>query len=97
MPRYKIEDGKRIQFTAEEEAQRDIEEQEWKDGAFDRAIANLRFKRNNLLSKTDWTANSDLSMSDEMKTYRQQLRDATNGLDTVEKVQAYEFPTEVLK
>ena len=30
-------------------------------------------------------------MSDAMKTYRQQLRDATEGLDTVEKVQAYEF------
>jgi len=36
-------------------------------------------------------------MSDAMKNYRQQLRDATEGLDTVEKVQAYEFPTEVKK
>ena len=36
-------------------------------------------------------------MSDEMKTYRQELRDATNGLDTVEKVEAYTFPTEVIK
>lgn len=97
MPRYKIEDGVRIQFTAEEENARDAEEKAWNDSAFDRAISNLRFKRNNLLSKTDWTASSDLTMSDEMKTYRQQLRDATNGLDTVEKVEAYEFPTEVLK
>ena len=32
-----------------------------------------------------------------MKTYRQQLRDATNGLDTVDKVNAYQFPTEVVK
>jgi hypothetical protein len=57
----------------------------------------LRLKRNKLLAKTDWTANSDVTMSDAMKTYRQQLRDATEGLDTVEKVQAYEFPTEVTK
>ena len=48
-------------------------------------------------SKTDWTANSDVVMSDAMKTYRQQLRDAPAGLDTIEKVQAYEFPTEVTK
>ena len=31
--------------------------------------------------------NSDVTMSDAWKTYRQQMRDITNGLDTVEKVQ----------
>ena len=63
----------------------------------DNALGNLRFKRNSLLAKTDWTALADNVMSDAMKTYRQQLRDATKGLDTVEKVQAYTFPTEVTK
>ena len=57
----------------------------------------LRIQRNILLAKTDWTSSSDLTMSTEMKEYRQKLRDATEGLDTVEKVQAYEFPTEVTK
>jgi len=61
------------------------------------SLIELRQKRNNLLVKTDWTANSDLVLSDEMKAYRKKLRDATTGLDTVEKVEAYEFPTEVLK
>ena len=97
MPRYRLENGEQIQFTAEEEAQRDAEEKAWNDGALDRALNDLREKRNILLAKTDWTSSSDLTMSDEMKTYRQQLRDATEGLDTVEKVEAYEFPTEVLK
>mgnify|MGYP003116565924 CR=1 FL=1 len=64
---------------------------------FNIKIENLRQERNGLLAKTDWTSSSDLTMSDEMKTYRQQLRDATNGLDTVEKVEAYTFPTEVKK
>ena len=64
---------------------------------YEMAIQDLRIQRNFLLSKTDWTANSDVVMSDAMKTYRQQLRDAPAGLDTVEKVQAYEFPTEVTK
>ena len=62
---------------------------------FENAIRNLRMTRNSLLKQTDWTSCSDVTMSDAMKTYRQQLRDATEGLDTVEKVKAYEFPTEV--
>jgi hypothetical protein len=35
----------------------------------------LRQQRNQLLTETDWTANSDVVMTDEMKTYRQALRD----------------------
>ena len=35
MPRYKLVNGERIQLTAEEEAQRDAEELEWSNGAFD--------------------------------------------------------------
>ena len=69
----------------------------WNNTALTRSLSELRETRNNLLAKTDWTANSDVVMSDAMKTYRQQLRDATTGLDTVEKVQAYTFPEEVSK
>ena len=61
------------------------------------ALDALRIQRNILLAKTDWTSSSDLTMSTEMKEYRQKLRDAPSGLDTVEKVQAYTFPTEVTK
>jgi len=93
MTRYKIIDGERVQFTAEEEAARDVDEQAWSDGAYDRAISNLRKKRNNLLKETDWMANSDVTMSDDWKTYRQALRDLPFGLDTVEKVNVKEFPT----
>ena len=84
-------------MTAEELTLKQAEEKAWNDSALDRALDNLRETRNNLLAKTDWTSSSDLTMSDAMKTYRQQLRDAPTGLDTVEKIEAYEFPTEVLK
>ena len=84
-------------YTAEELVVVEKERKEWQDNAFNRAIEELRTKRNRLLAKTDWTANSDVTMSDAMKTYRQQLRDAPSGLDTVEKVNAYTFPTEVTK
>ena len=93
MPRFHNIDGVRVQFTAEEEALRDAEELEWSNGAFDRALNNLRIKRNGLLAQTDWTANSDVTMTAEMTTYRQALRDITNGLTTVEDVEAVVFPT----
>jgi len=57
------------------------------------ALIILRRKRNNLLAETDYFALSDVSMSDDMTQYRKDLRDLTNGLDTVEKVEAVEFPT----
>ena len=93
MPRYKLVNGERIQLTAEEEAQRDKEEADWEAGAFDRAMANLRQDRNRKLAETDFYALSDVTMSDEMKKYRQDLRDITEGLSTKEQVEAKEFPT----
>ena len=38
-------------------------------------LQQLRDLRNAKLQETDWRANSDLTMSDEWKTYRQSLRD----------------------
>ena len=68
-------------------------QQEIEANALPDALEHLRKIRNSLLAETDWMANSDLTMSDEWKTYRQQLRDITNGLTTVDEVQAVEFPT----
>ena len=93
MPRYKLVNGERIQFTAEEETARDAEEQAWADGALARAQANLRSKRNALLAATDFYAFSDVTMSDDMKTYRQELRDLPSGKDTVAKCEGATFPT----
>jgi hypothetical protein len=93
MPRYHNINGNIVQFTAEEEAARDAEEKAWADGALARAQANLRFKRNRLLAETDFYALSDVTMSDDMKTYRQELRDLPAGKDTVEKCDNATFPT----
>ena len=93
MPRYKLVNGERIQFTAEEEAQRDQEEADWEAGAFDRAMNDLRQTRNNKLAQTDFYALSDVTMSEDMTTYRQNLRDLTNGLSTVEDVKNVTWPT----
>jgi hypothetical protein len=93
MPRHHNINGVQVPFTAEEEAQRDAEEQAWNDGAFDRAMADLRQRRDNLLKATDYLALSDNTLSADMTTYRQDLRDITNGLTTVEDVNAVTWPT----
>tara|TARA_R100001530_G_C4283305_1_gene146142 strand:+ start:603 stop:893 length:291 start_codon:yes stop_codon:yes gene_type:complete len=93
MTRYHLKNNNvRVPFTAEEETARDIKEQAWIDGAFDRAIAQLRLERNNLLSETDFYALQDVTISEDMTTYRQALRDLPSGLTTVEEVQAVTFP-----
>ena len=93
MPRYHNINGNKVQFTAEEEAARDAEEKAWADAAPARALADLRAKRNRLLAATDYYALSDVTMSDDMKTYRQDLRDLPAGKDTVEKCENATWPT----
>ena len=93
MPRYHNINGEIVQFTAEEEAARDAEEQAWEDGALARAQARLREESNRRLAATDFYALSDVTMSDDMKTYRQNLRDLPDGKDTVEKCENVTWPT----
>ena len=93
MPRYHNINGNKVQFTAAEETARDAEEQAWADGALGRAQANLRSRRDALLAATDFYALSDVTMSDDMKTYRQELRDLPSGKDTVAKCEGATWPT----
>ena len=93
MARHHNINGNIVPFTAEEEAQKDAEELAFANGAFDRAMADLRQKRNSLLTATDYLALSDNTLSADMTTYRQALRDLTNGLTTLDEVNAVSFPT----
>ena len=93
MPRYHNINGNQVQFTAEEETARDNEEAAWANAAPARALARLRERRNQLLAETDFYGNSDVTMSDDMKTYRQALRDLPAGKDTVDKCNNATWPT----
>jgi len=95
MTRHHLINGIQVPFTAEEEAARDAEEAAWSAGAFDRAMADLRERRNRLLAECDWVMVSDSPIADktDWQTYRTSLRDITNGLTTVEEVNAVVFPT----
>ena len=93
MAEHKLVDGIQIPLSAEEIAQRQADEIAWNNGAFDRSLASLRAKRNSLLAATDFYALSDNTLSAAMSSYRQSLRDLTEGLSTVEQVNSVVFPT----
>ena len=59
-------------------------------------MASLRLKRNQLLAETDFYALSDVTMSEAMTTYRQDLRNLPGTIAddaTAEDVKAVTFPT----
>ena len=62
-------------------------------GQIARALTDLRKERDAKLSETDYLALSDNTLSSDMTTYRQALRDITNGVDTVEKANNVTWPT----
>jgi len=51
----------------------------------------LREERDRLLQQTDWTALGDVTMSDKMKTYRQELRDITKTFQSMSD-KDFKFP-----
>ena len=97
MPRYHNINGNNVQFTAAEETARDNEEAAYANAAPARALAELRGKRNRLLQTSDWEIMQELekgnAISDNMKTYRQALKDLPAGKDTVDKCNNATWPT----
>ena len=68
-------DGVISEMSDEEHAARVAEEKVWSDNAPVRAFKRLRRERNDKVVETDFYANSDVTMSDDMKAYRKALRD----------------------
>ena len=88
---YKMIDDKLVQLTDAEQKEFDARNKAWADGKADRDLAELRTRRNTLLSETDWTALGDVTMSDKMKTYRQELRDITKTFQSMSD-KDFKFP-----
>jgi len=85
MARYKMLNGKKVQFTAEEETQRDAEEKAWNDASASRKLAEIKSLRLQKLIETDYLSNSDVTMPDNIKTWRQSLRDIPQDFSTEEQ------------
>ena len=94
MPRFHNFEGKLVQFTNAEEAELAAKKQAWIDGAAARAWKALRLERDNKIAKSDWRANSDVTMSDAWKTYRQALRDLPSTLNDTTVQETITWPEE---
>ena len=100
--RYKLIDGIRIAMSEAEKSAKEAEENTWRNANpvksdFDLELIKIREKRNKLLADTDYIVTMNLEAGNtvpaEWVTYRQSLRDLTNGLTTVEQVNAVVYPT----
>lgn len=80
MTRYHNINGQSVQFTAQEETDRDAEEATWAAGAATRQAAEVRKERDDKLAACDWRASSDVTLSTAWRTYRQALRDVPSQL-----------------
>jgi len=90
MPNYKIVNNVKTELTDEEQATVDAGITASLLERPERDLFNLRKKRNELLAETDYLALSDNTLSDEMTTYRQALRDIT---DTYSSLNTVVWPT----
>ena len=82
MTYYRQINNELIEYTAEETAQRDAEIQAWNDASADRKLAEIKKERNRKLQETDFYALSDVTLSTEMSTYRQNLRNIPQDYTT---------------
>ena len=70
-----IEDG--VVYLHKIEALDDSQKAAAQTAKDERSAESTRAERNRRLAETDWMANSDVTMTDAWKTYRQALRDIT--------------------
>ena len=75
MARFKYVNGVRVQLTTEEENALNEREAAWEAGSATRKLNQIKDIRLQKLQQTDYMANSDYTMPDYIKTWRQTLRD----------------------
>ena len=85
--------GVNIEMKDEEHAARVAEEKVWEDAKPARAFSALRNERDSKLAETDYYALSDVTMSDEMKKYRSDLRDLPSKYDNSSVVGDITWPS----
>ena len=92
---HKIINGEKVSLTDEEIKELEARDVEWEKGAYDRALEELRMKRNQFLVESDWTQFRDVTLTKDAdwKTYRQSLRDITKDLTTVDDIDKVTWPT----
>ena len=74
---HKFINGSLVELTSEELTALQSKKDDWLTAEPLRLALTIRNKRDQLLAETDWMALSDVTMSTEMQSYRQALRDIT--------------------
>ena len=72
---YKMVNGKKVTLTTEEENKYNARVKEWEDTKSQRQLKQIKQERLQRLIETDYLAMSDNTMPDNIKTWRQSLRD----------------------
>ena len=68
-------DGVVRDLTADEQSEYDARQTDWNNESANRKLTLIREIRFKKLEQTDYLANSDVTMPDNVKTWRQTLRD----------------------
>ena len=79
------ENGITRPMTAEEKTAQISRDNDWASKSADRKLAAIKEVRLRKLKETDWYSNSDVTMPDNIKTWRQSLRDIPQNNTTEEQ------------
>ena len=82
---YKLLNGVRVKLTDAEKTARQSEIDDWNSKSAERKLARIKELRLEKLQETDWYSNSDVVMPDNIKTWRQSLRDLPQNFSTEEQ------------
>ena len=98
----KVDNGIVRDMTAEEQSEYDARITDWNNKSSERKLEKIRKMRNQKLQQTDWYSNSDVTMPNNIKTWRQQLRNlpqdntTESQYDTLLEVEG-DFPNKTFK
>ena len=83
--KYDSINGKLVELTVEQIAELEARDVEWNKGSADRKLNLIKEMRLQKLIETDYLANSDVTMPDNIKTWRQNLRNLPQDFSTEEQ------------
>lgn len=75
----------KVEIVGEELTELQARRTEWNDASGDRKLAQIKQMRLERLQETDYLANSDVTMPDNIKTWRQSLRNLPQDFSTEEQ------------
>jgi len=84
----KFVNGVHVDMTTEEQAEYDARQTDWNSKSAERKLEKIKELRLERLIETDYLANSDVTMPDNIKTWRQSLRDLPQNNTTEEQYDA---------